>query len=89
MSSPDTNPRKQARRHWAPLVGILIVVVFGVGLILFWVGEEVAQAPEQDTAPNSENPSAGDVQDGGVNVPAGAPEGTADPEPVNPGSPEL
>ena len=88
MSSPDTNTRKEARRHWPPLLALLLVVVFGVGLILYWVAEEIAEAPDED-APTTTAPSAQDVEDGDVAVPDGAPEREAEPEPLNPGTPEL
>ena len=38
---PDT--RKEARRHAGPLIGMALVVLFGVGLILYWQFEEAAQ----------------------------------------------
>jgi hypothetical protein len=46
MSAPRTNIEKQKRRHWAPLAGMALVVLFGVGLILYWIFEEAATAPE-------------------------------------------
>jgi hypothetical protein len=43
MSAPNTNLEKQKRRHVVPLLGMLLAVCFGVGLIIFWQGEEAAQ----------------------------------------------
>ena len=85
MSAPDTNTKKQTKRHWGPLLGILLVVCFGVGIILYWVGEEVATAPE-DESPATESPTATETQDGDVNVPASAPVEEAEPidPPANP-----
>ena len=58
MSAPNTNLDKQRRRHWGPLIGMAVVVIFGVVMIFFWLGEEAAQsdpaAPPpvtQETAP--------------------------------------
>ncbi len=48
MSAPDTNIKKQERRHIVPLIGIALVVIFGIGIIVFWTGEEVATAPEDN-----------------------------------------
>ncbi|MEX3314679.1 hypothetical protein [Sulfitobacter sp. PS-8MA] len=50
MSPPDTNLKKQERRHIGPLIGIALVVIFGVGIIVYWTGEEVATAPEEENA---------------------------------------
>lgn len=61
MSAPDTDPQEQRRRHWGPLLGITLAVLFGVGVIVYWLGEEVAESDVQ--------PQAG--QDAGtVNEPA-------------------
>jgi hypothetical protein len=46
MSAPRTNIETQKRRRWVPLAGMALVVLFGVGLILYWIFEEVATAPE-------------------------------------------
>jgi len=41
MSAPDTNVKKQARRHRPALIGIALAVVFGVLFFLFDVGSGV------------------------------------------------
>tara|TARA_R110002020_G_scaffold26514_35_gene86079 strand:+ start:1392 stop:1673 length:282 start_codon:yes stop_codon:yes gene_type:complete len=41
MTAPDTNTDRQKKRHWPPLLGMALVVVFGVGIIIYWVGYEV------------------------------------------------
>lgn len=47
MSAPDTDLQKQRRRHRGPLIGIaLVLIVVALGFV-WWLGEEVAQAPEQ------------------------------------------
>lgn len=43
MSAPKTNLETQKRRHIAPLIGMALAVIFGVGLIVFWQFEEAAQ----------------------------------------------
>ena len=48
MSPPDTNLKKQERRHFGPLIGMALVVIFGIGIIVYWTGEEVATAPDDD-----------------------------------------
>ena len=51
MTPPDTNLQKQKKRHRGPLIGIALVVIFGFGLIAYWVVEEAAVAPGPDDAP--------------------------------------
>ncbi len=53
MSAPRTNIEKQKRRHIGPLIGMAVVVVFAVGLILYWQFEEAARGD----APGVEDPS--------------------------------
>jgi hypothetical protein len=43
MSAPKTNVETQKRQHIVPLVGMALVVLFGVALIVFWQFEEAAQ----------------------------------------------
>lgn len=52
MSAPQTNIEKQRRRHRGPLIGMALVVVFGVLLITWWLFEEASQAasPSEGTA---------------------------------------
>jgi hypothetical protein len=42
MSAPKTNLEAQKRRHVVPLIGMALVVIFGVGLIIYWQFEEAA-----------------------------------------------
>ena len=44
MSAPRTNIETQARRHRGPLIGMALVVIFGVTLIVYWLLEEAATA---------------------------------------------
>jgi hypothetical protein len=43
MSAPKTNIETQKRRHVGPLIGMALVVIFAVGIILWWQFEEAAQ----------------------------------------------
>lgn len=60
MSAPRTNLEKQKRRHWGPLLGMALVTVFAVGLIIYWLGEEVSQSdpPPPTGAAGEAAPSA-------------------------------
>ena len=49
MSAPKTNLETQRRRHIVPLIGMALVVIFGVGLILFWQFEEAARVDSPGT----------------------------------------
>lgn len=51
MSAPHTNVETQKRRHRGPLIGMALVVIFGVALIVYWQFEEAAQgnSPTPDT----------------------------------------
>ena len=62
MSPPDTNLKKQESRHKWPLIGMALVVIFGVGIIVYWTGEEVATAPEaeEEVIVDEENVIEGD-----------------------------
>lgn len=54
MSAPKTNIETQKRRHWAPLVGMALAALFGVLLIVYWIGEEVVDSdPPAPIAPGS------------------------------------
>lgn len=76
MSSPDTNLKKQKRRHRGPLIGMAVVAVFAIGLILFWIGEVFVTAPGPESEPAeaaSEQVSPTELETGTVDVPPEAP----------------
>ena len=56
MTPPDTNLHRQKKRHRGPLIGIALVVLFGLVIIFYWIGEEAFFAPGPDTA--AEDPAA-------------------------------
>lgn len=44
MTAPDTNVEKQARRHRASMIALLVAVVFAIAAALFWSGgDEVVE----------------------------------------------
>lgn len=65
MSAPRTNLETEKRRHVAPLVGMALVVIFAVGLIVFWQFEEAARgnSPTPDAAVPSTEPAEPPAQD--------------------------
>ena len=79
MTPPDTNLHRQKKRHRGPLIGIALVVLFGLVIIFYWIGEEAFFAPGPDTA--AEDPAAATQ----------APVPTADTvdETLQPGDPEV
>ena len=82
MTPPDTNLQKQKKRHRGPLIGIALVVIFGFGLIAYWVLEEAAMAPGPDDGAEEQTPAA--MPGGG-----GAPSVPAQDETLQPGDPEV
>lgn len=66
---PDSPPdlRQEGRRHAGPLIGMVVVVLFAVGLIFYWLAEESAQSPgPEDAAPDTVAPPAAEGE-GAVN----------------------
>lgn len=51
MAAPQTDIEKQKRWHRGPLIGMALVVVFGVGLIAYWLIDESANRVEPDPTP--------------------------------------
>jgi hypothetical protein len=58
LSAPRTDIETQKRRHIVPLIGMAVVVIFGVGLIFFWQAEEAAQGDSPGTE-QAEQPDLG------------------------------
>jgi hypothetical protein len=52
MSAPRTDIEKQKRWHWAPLAGMALAVVFGLGIIFIWLMDEAAGSGEPGAEPN-------------------------------------
>lgn len=66
MSAPNTNLTKERRRHWAPLLGMALAVLFGVGIILFWIADDTADAPGPDGAATQIDGRTGEPVDNGA-----------------------
>lgn len=68
MSNPDPNTppnlRRDGERHAGPLIGMALVVLFGVGLIFYWLAEESASGPDTSTEVNVEAPVSTEGADG-------------------------
>ena len=63
MSPPDTNLEKQKRRHWGPLWGIGLAVLFAVGLFLWWITYVVEQGGPPQGAETRINGATGEPVD--------------------------
>lgn len=71
MTPPDTNLKKQKRRHRGPLFGIAIAVLFGVGIILYWVSALFDEPAGPDTT--DDTPVQSQQLDDGGPVPTPVP----------------
>lgn len=68
MSAPNTNLEKERRRHRGPLIGMLLGVVFVLGLLLFWLGSDASTgtAPGTSADPAEAGISAQEADTGSV-----------------------
>lgn len=74
MTPPDTNLKRQTRRHIFPLLGLALVVLIGVGLIAYWVVEEMVLAPAPPLVEDEgDGLTPSELESGDVDVPADAP----------------
>lgn len=48
MTAPDTNLKKQAKRHRGPLVGIILAVLVAGGFLLWMLTRTMVTEPEVD-----------------------------------------
>lgn len=83
MTAPDTNLKKQKRRHWGPLVGMAVAVGVAVLLLLWLIGRTIGGATDETvepTTPPSAETSTGIPAEGSATGPAGtgAPETVLD-----------
>lgn len=65
MSGPDTNPRKQTRRHLTPVLGIIFVVVIVILGFIWWFYDET----DDPIMPGEESGTADEIS-GEANAPA-------------------
>lgn len=83
MTPPDTNLRKQRKRHKGPLIGMALAVIVAV-LFLGWLfSRTLMGTPEEPTAPAQVEDSTGMPADGAVSGPddTGAPQ-VVEPDPA-------
>lgn len=85
MTDPDTNLKKQKKRHKGPLIGMAVAVTVAV-VFLFWMLSKnmVTDTPEQDqVTPPQTDETVGPPAEGSVSGPddTGAPQ-MMEPEPV-------
>lgn len=84
MTPPDTNIKKQAKRHWGPLVGITFALLVAAAAFLWWMAES-QPATTQDTTPTLA-PAADPAVSDTLAPPVGEP---VEPAPVAPESGNL
>ncbi|ROU00261.1 hypothetical protein [Histidinibacterium lentulum] len=61
MSAPETDLKKQERRHWPPLVGMAIGVIFALGLLtllIIWMAAQGNEPGEDERTPIDLPPGA-------------------------------
>lgn len=95
MSNPDPNLppdlKRDSRRHIGPLLGMALVVVFGVGMILWWLADDVSQSPQteggagitqEEALEPPASPEEGGVEgNGATTAPTGGEDAVGDPVP--------
>jgi hypothetical protein len=61
MSAPQTDPERQLKRHRVPIIGMALVVLFAIGVILYWLFDEVSHSDPPSPRPPAEvsGPSGG------------------------------
>lgn len=75
MSAPNTNLERQKRRHAGPILGIIAVLVFALGLFLAYTtvlvdeGQPPAQTPDQAVPQTQGTPETQGTT--GLTAPAG------------------
>ncbi len=86
MTAPDTNMKKQTKRHKGPLVGMAVAVGIALILLLWLLFRTAADTPEtQDAPPPAVEETIGVPAEGTVSGPTdtGAPQvDDSPPEPV-------
>ncbi len=54
MSAPDTNTKKQAKRHKVPLLGMFLAVVIAIAVLIWLLTSILMTEPEADGPIQSE-----------------------------------
>ena len=87
MTAPDTNTKKQAKRHRGPLIGMAAGVGVALVLLIWMFGRTVSDSPEtRQDPPASVDETVGVPAEGDVSGPSdtGAPQlEEVPPEPVD------
>ena len=86
MSASETNVKKQAKRHRGPLIGMIAVLIFALGLFVWWLMYEAAEGTAPQGADATVDGRTGDVQVEGTAPVTGATGGAtipATPAPAN------
>lgn len=52
MSAPQTNLERQKRRHAGPIIGMVAVVIFALGLLFFYMTYLSANGQPGEISPN-------------------------------------
>lgn len=68
MSAPRTDPEKQFRWHRVPIIGMALVVLFALGVILYWLFEEVSRSDPPSPEPPAD--ASGPPEEGKATPPA-------------------
>ena len=84
MSAPETNIETQKRRHRGPLIGMIVVVIFAVGLIVWWMLEQTALSEPPQGSTTQIDGRTGEAVEPPATAPADLP--SAPPQP-GPGAP--
>lgn len=42
MSAPDSDPEKQTFRHFVPIIGIVLIVIFTILGFIWWTSDEIS-----------------------------------------------
>lgn len=76
MTAPDTNLKKQAKRHRGPLIGIIVVVLLAGGLLFWMLTRTMVTEPEpEDMVPaETTETESGLPAEGTPTDPTGVPE---------------
>lgn len=90
MTAPDTNLKKQKKRHKGPLIGMAIAVIVAVLFLIWMLSQNLGtDTPEQEAAPSQVEETVGPPASGSVSGPSdtGAPQTfepdeAPEPEPV-------
>lgn len=54
MSAPHTDPERQVRRHWTPIVAMLLILLLVAVGFLWWFGDETSDPEMPGTTPVEE-----------------------------------